>query len=123
MIIASGFKVYPRRIEDALYDHAAIEEVTVVGIPDAYRGEAPKAFVKLKEGEQATAAELTNSCGRSSPRSNCRPKSSFAIRCPRRWWANCRRRSCAPSARAKPDGHAGVRHQTPTDSLHPALTP
>jgi long-chain acyl-CoA synthetase len=58
MINASGFKVYPRRIEDALYDHAAIAEVTVVGIPDAYRGEAPKAFVKLKEGEQVTAAEL-----------------------------------------------------------------
>jgi long-chain acyl-CoA synthetase len=58
MINASGFKVYPRRIEEALYDHASIAEVTVVGIPDAYRGEAPKAYVKLKEGEQVTAAEL-----------------------------------------------------------------
>ena len=58
MINASGFKVYPRRIEDALYEHPAVAEVTVIGIPDAYRGEAPKAFVKLKEGEQATEAEL-----------------------------------------------------------------
>jgi len=58
MINASGFKVYPRRVEDALYEHGAVAEVTVVGIPDQYRGEAPKAFVKLKEGEQATAAEL-----------------------------------------------------------------
>jgi long-chain acyl-CoA synthetase len=58
MINSSGFKIYPRHIEDALYEHAAIAEVTVVGISDAYRGEAPKAFVKLKEGEQATAAEL-----------------------------------------------------------------
>jgi len=58
MINASGFKVYPRRIEDALYEHAAVAEVTVVGIPDEYRGEAPKAFVKLKEGKQATTAEL-----------------------------------------------------------------
>jgi long-chain acyl-CoA synthetase len=58
MINASGFKVYPRRIEDALYEHGAVAEVTVVGIPDAYRGEAPKAFVKLKEGKQATTAEL-----------------------------------------------------------------
>ena len=58
MINASGFKVYPRRIEDALYDHGAVAEVTVVGIPDAYRGEAPKAFVKLKEGATATEAEL-----------------------------------------------------------------
>jgi long-chain acyl-CoA synthetase len=58
MINASGFKVYPRRIEDALYEHLAVAEATVIGIPDAYRGEAPKAFVKLKEGEQATAEEL-----------------------------------------------------------------
>jgi len=58
MINASGFKVYPRRIEDALYQHPSIAEVTVIGIADAYRGEAPKAFVKLKEGEAASAAEL-----------------------------------------------------------------
>ena len=58
MINASGFKVYPRRIEDVLYKHPAVAEVTVVGIPDAYRGEAPKAFVKLKEGKEATATEL-----------------------------------------------------------------
>lgn len=58
MINASGFKVYPRRIEDALYEHEAVAEVSVVGIPDEYRGEAPKAFVKLKEGKAATAAEL-----------------------------------------------------------------
>jgi long-chain acyl-CoA synthetase len=58
MINASGFKVYPRRIEDALYEHSAVAEVTVVGIPDQYRGEAPKAFVKLKEGSTATELEL-----------------------------------------------------------------
>src|SRR5262245_3204902 len=58
MINASGFKVYPRRIEDVLYEHPTVEEVTVIGIPDTYRGEAPKAFVKLKEGARATQAEL-----------------------------------------------------------------
>jgi long-chain acyl-CoA synthetase len=58
MINASGFKIYPRRIEDALYEHGSVAEVTVIGIPDEYRGEAPKAFVKLKEGKQATEAEL-----------------------------------------------------------------
>ena len=58
MINASGFKVYPRRIEDALYEHAAVAEVTVIGVPDQYRGEAPKAFVKLKDGREATALEL-----------------------------------------------------------------
>jgi long-chain acyl-CoA synthetase len=58
MINASGFKIYPRRIEDALHRHGAVAEVTVIGIPDEYRGEAPKAFVKLKDGKKATAAEL-----------------------------------------------------------------
>ena len=58
LIICSGFNVYPRKIEDALYKHPAVEETTVVGIPDDYRGEAPKAFVKLKEGHQLKAAEL-----------------------------------------------------------------
>jgi len=58
MINAAGFKVYPRRIEDALYQHSAVAEVCVVGVPDDYRGEAPKAFVRLKEGREATALEL-----------------------------------------------------------------
>ena len=58
MINAAGFKVYPRRIEDALYEHVAVAECCVVGIPDPYRGEAPKAYVQLKEGRRTTADEL-----------------------------------------------------------------
>lgn len=50
LIICSGFNVYPRRVEDAIYTHPDVVEVTVIGIEDAYRGEAPKAFVKLKDG-------------------------------------------------------------------------
>lgn len=52
LIICSGFKVYPRVIEDALYTHPAVAEAVVLGLPDAYRGQAPKAYVKLKDGEQ-----------------------------------------------------------------------
>ena len=58
MIIASGYKVYPRQVEEAIYRFPAVEEVTVIGIPDEYRGEAPKAFIKLKEGKTATAEEI-----------------------------------------------------------------
>lgn len=58
LIICSGFNVYPRRVEDAIYQNPKVEEVTVVGIPDQYRGEAPKAFVKLKEGQSLDAATL-----------------------------------------------------------------
>ncbi|MBX6368605.1 MAG: dicarboxylate--CoA ligase PimA [Rhodospirillales bacterium] len=50
MIISGGFNVYPRVIEEALYEHPAVEEAIVIGVPDAYRGEAAKAFVKLRAG-------------------------------------------------------------------------
>lgn len=58
LIICSGFNVYPRRVEEAIYAHPAVEEVTVIGVPDPYRGEAPKAFVKLKSGMTATEPEI-----------------------------------------------------------------
>lgn len=50
MIISSGFNVYPVAIESAIYEHPAVQEVVVIGIDDAYRGQAAKAFVKLKSG-------------------------------------------------------------------------
>ena len=50
MIISGGFNVYPQMIEQAIYEHPDVEEVLVVGVPDGYRGEAAKAFVKLKAG-------------------------------------------------------------------------
>ena len=50
MIISGGFNVYPQMIEQAMYEHPAVHEVIVIGIPDAYRGEAAKAFVKLRSG-------------------------------------------------------------------------
>jgi len=55
IILCSGFNVYPRIIEDAIYQHPDVAEVSVIGIPDEYRGESPKAYVKLKVG--ATASE------------------------------------------------------------------
>ncbi len=58
LILAGGYNVYPRVIEEALYTHPAVEEATVIGVPDAYRGEAPKAFVKLKDGQSATPDAL-----------------------------------------------------------------
>jgi long-chain acyl-CoA synthetase len=60
LIISSGYNVYPRNIEEAIHSHPAVEEVTVIGIKDDYRGEAPKAFIKLKAGETATEADIIN---------------------------------------------------------------
>lgn len=60
MIISGGFNVYPQMIEQAIYEHPDVEEVLVIGVPDSYRGEAAKAFVKLREGaEQLTLEALT----------------------------------------------------------------
>jgi long-chain acyl-CoA synthetase len=50
MIISGGFNVYPQMIEQAIYTHPAVHEVIVIGIPDTYRGEAAKAFIKLRPG-------------------------------------------------------------------------
>ncbi len=53
MILCSGYNVYPRIIEEAIYEHSSVEEVSVIGIDDAYRGQAPKAFIKLRAGAEA----------------------------------------------------------------------
>ncbi|MBD8067264.1 long-chain fatty acid--CoA ligase [Devosia sp. PTR5] len=58
LIICSGFNVYPRTIEEALMGHDAVEEVNVIGVPDDYRGEAPVAFVKLRDGQSIDAHGL-----------------------------------------------------------------
>ncbi|MFI7387981.1 class I adenylate-forming enzyme family protein [Streptomyces sp. NPDC049813] len=62
MINASGFKVWPREVEDVLYTHPAVREAAVVGIPDAYRGESVKAYVSLRPGTDATSEELSGYC-------------------------------------------------------------
>ncbi|MFZ7944247.1 long-chain-fatty-acid--CoA ligase [Neobacillus sp. 19] len=58
LIIASGYNVYPREIEEVLYQHEAVEEAIVIGVPDSYRGETVKAFVKLKQGTAAAPEKL-----------------------------------------------------------------
>jgi long-chain acyl-CoA synthetase len=62
LIIASGFNVYPRDIEEVLYEHPAVQEAVVIGVPDPYRGEDVKAFVVLKAGQSATEDEIIQYC-------------------------------------------------------------
>ena len=59
LVLVSGFNVYPRNVEEGVYQHPAVAECTVIGIADDYSGEAVKAFVKLKEGQSLTAEELS----------------------------------------------------------------
>ncbi len=62
MIIAGGFNIYPREIDEVLFQHPKIQEAVSVGIADAYRGETVKAFVVLKPGMKATEEEIVNFC-------------------------------------------------------------
>jgi long-chain acyl-CoA synthetase len=62
MIIASGYKILPREVEEVLFAHPAVQEAAVVGVPDPYRGETVKAFIVLKAGMHATVEELITHC-------------------------------------------------------------
>lgn len=57
LIVVSGYKVWPRDVEDVLYEHPAVLEAAVVGVPDEYRGETVKAVVSLRPGFEATTSE------------------------------------------------------------------
>lgn len=62
MIISGGYNIYPREIEEVLFQHPAVMEAAAIGIPDAYRGESAKAFVVLKPGQTATEQDLIAFC-------------------------------------------------------------
>ena len=62
MIIAGGYNIYPREIDEVLYQHPKIADAVSVGVPDEYRGETVKVFVVLKEGEFATEDEIIDFC-------------------------------------------------------------
>jgi long-chain acyl-CoA synthetase len=63
MVIAGGYNIYPREIDEVLFEHPKILEACAVGIPDPYRGETIKAFVVLKPGETLTEEEVIKYCG------------------------------------------------------------
>jgi len=62
MIIAGGYNIYPREIEEVLYEHPKIKEAVAYGVPHPYRGETVKVAIVLKEGEAATAEEIIEFC-------------------------------------------------------------
>ena len=62
LIIASGYNIVPREVEEVLFTHSKVLEAAVVGVPDPKRGETVKAFVVLKEGQSATVEELRDYC-------------------------------------------------------------
>jgi long-chain acyl-CoA synthetase len=64
LIIAGGYKIYPREVEEVLYQHPGIKEAVAFGVPDAYRGETVKAVIVPKDGNGLTAADIEAHCRR-----------------------------------------------------------
>lgn len=62
MIVCGGYNVYPREVEEIIYQHPKVMEVAVLGIKDAARGEVPKAYIRVKDGEEITTQELIDFC-------------------------------------------------------------
>ncbi|MCK1984146.1 long-chain fatty acid--CoA ligase [Peribacillus simplex] len=62
LIIASGYNIYPRDVEEVLYEHPAVQEAVVIGVPDAYRGESVKAVLVLKNNKTANDREIIDYC-------------------------------------------------------------
>lgn len=71
VIQITGFNIYPREIDEALFQHPKVEFAVNVGIPDPYRGETVKAFIVLKEGQTATDREIIAFCKGKMPPTKC----------------------------------------------------
>ena len=93
MIISGGFNVYPQMIEQAMYEHPAVHEVIVIGIPDDYRGEAAKAFVKLRAGAAPFSLDELQGVSRRQAR---QARNSRGPRIRRRAAAHLGRQTLAP---------------------------
>jgi long-chain acyl-CoA synthetase len=62
MIVAGGYNIYPKEIDEVLFGHPKILEACAVGVPDEYRGETVKAFIVVRPGETLTAEEIIEYC-------------------------------------------------------------
>lgn len=62
MVIAGGYNIYPREVEEVLYEHPKVKEAVVAGIPDKYRGETLKAYIILKDDQAANEEEIIHFC-------------------------------------------------------------
>ena len=64
LIIAGGYKIYPREVEEVLYQHPGVKEAAALGVPDAYRGETVKVVIVPQDGARLTAADIEAHCRR-----------------------------------------------------------
>ncbi len=104
LIIVSGYNVYPREVEEALYAHPAVLEAAAIGVPDLERGEVVKAFVVLRPGASATAEELRTSCAASLARFKVPAEIEFRSDLPKSMVGKVLRRQLAEEERAAARG-------------------
>ncbi len=97
MIISGGYNVYPRDIDEVLYDHPKVLEACAVGIPHSKRGEAVKVFVVLKQGQAMTENEVIDYCATKLAKYNCRCPLNSGRNCPSPMWAKSCARICENS--------------------------
>jgi len=100
LIIVSGYNVYPREVEEALYAHPAVLEAAAIGVPDTQRGEVVKAFVVLRPGASARAEELRTHCAASLARFKIPAEIEFRSDLPKSMVGKVLRRALADEERA-----------------------
>ncbi|WP_449241687.1 long-chain-fatty-acid--CoA ligase [Desulfoscipio gibsoniae] len=101
MVIAGGYNIYPREVEEVLYEHAKVREAVVAGVPDPYRGETLKAYVILKEGEQATEKEIIEFCTKQLAKYKVPKKVEFRDELPKTMVGKILRRILVEEEKAK----------------------
>ena len=113
MIIAGGFNIYPKDIDQILAEHPKVAEAVAVGIPDRYRGETVKAFVVLKPGETATAEEILNFCRQNLAKSQGASQVEFREALPKSSSGKILRRILRRQEAGKPEGAPPFRFPVP----------
>ena len=108
MIIAGGFNIYPREVEEVLYKHPKIKEAAVIGVQDPYRGETVKAFVVLREGETATEEEIVAYCKHELARFKMPKLIEFRKELPKSMIGKVLRRVLMEEEKVKADGKASL---------------
>jgi long-chain acyl-CoA synthetase len=100
LIKCSGFSVFPDEVENLMYRHEAVAEVAVIGVPDSYRGESPKAFIVLTPGFQGriTEEEVLNWCKANMAAYKCPRHIEFSEELPKSAAGKVLRRMLKPSA-------------------------
>ncbi|HVD13411.1 MAG TPA: long-chain fatty acid--CoA ligase [Actinomycetota bacterium] len=109
LIIAGGFNVYPREVEEVLSEHPKIEEVCVAGVPDSYRGEVVKAFVVLRQGEEVTTEEIRSFAKERLAAYKVPRAVEFRDELPKTLIGKVLRRALVEEERAKAEAKAGAK--------------